>query len=131
MALTVTIKDELPFGKVTNQIEFVVQNETMTVRELIRERVHQEVSLYNLSLPSMFKGLVQHLKKERTLNGQKHRKPRKLDWEEQAEIAIEAFESNGFFILVNDRQVEKLDETITIGVDTEINFVKLTPLVGG
>jgi hypothetical protein len=131
MALTVTIKDELPFGKVTNQIEFVVQNETMTVRELIRERVHQEVSLYNLSLPSMFKGLVQPSKKERTLNGQQRRKPRKLDWEEQAEIAIEAFESNGFFILVDDRQVEKLDEAITIGVDTEINFVKLTPLVGG
>ena len=131
MALTVTIKDELPFGQVTNQIEFVVQNETMTVRELIRERVHQEVSLYNLSLPTLFKGLVQPSKIERALNGNKKRKPRKLNWEEQAEIALDAFESNGFFILVDDRQVEKLDEVITIGAETEINFIKLTPLVGG
>jgi len=131
MALTVTIKDELPFGKVTNQIELVVQDEVLTVCDLIRQRVHQEVSLYNLSLPSMFKGLVQPSKREETLNGEKRQKPRKLDWEKQAEIAIEAFESNGFFILVDDHQVETLDEIITIGVDTEINFVKLTPLVGG
>lgn len=131
MALTVTIKDELPFGKVTNQIEFIVHNETMTVRDLIRERVHQEVSLHNLSLPSMFKDLVRSSNIEKVLNGDKRLKPRKLDWEEQARIALDAFERNGFFILVDDRQVEKLDEVITIGVDTHINFIKLTPLVGG
>jgi hypothetical protein len=131
MALTVTIKDELPIGKVTHQIEFVVHNETMTVRDLIRERVHQEVSLHNLSLPAMFKGLVGPSNIDKALNGDKRLKPRKLDWEEQARIALDAFESNGFFILVDDHQVEKLDEVITIGADTHINFIKLTPLVGG
>jgi len=131
MALTVTIKDELPFGKVTNQIEFIVHNETMTVRDLIRERVHQEVSLHNLSLPAMFKDLVRSSNLDKVLDGDKRLKPRKLDWEEQARIALDAFERNGFFILVDDRQVEKLDEVITIGVDTHINFIKLTPLVGG
>ena len=45
--------------------------------------------------------------------------------------ALHAFENNGFFLLVNDRQVESLDEEIWLGEGATASFLKLTPLVGG
>ena len=46
-------------------------------------------------------------------------------------MALEAFERNGFFVIVGGRQVESLDEELALGADTDVRFVKLTPLVGG
>ncbi|MFG2330403.1 hypothetical protein ACGFMM_12320 [Streptomyces sp. NPDC048604] len=45
--------------------------------------------------------------------------------------AVDAFGRNGFLVLVGDRQVEDLDETVELGPDTEVTFLKLVPLVGG
>lgn len=38
------------------------------------------------------------------LNGYKLKARRKIDWEEQSKRALEAFEHNGFFVLVGNRQ---------------------------
>lgn len=105
--------------------------ETLTVRELIRARIYQEVQDFNRHRPEFFTGLVEPTNAERTLNGARLRQPRPVDWEEQFERALRAFEGNGFFILVGDRQAESLDERFRVAVDAEISFVKLTPLVGG
>ena len=105
--------------------------ERITVRELIRSRVYQEVKDYNTQQPNHFQGLVQPTDAEQTLNGYKLRKPRQIDWEKQFEMAIAAFQSNGFIILVDDEQVTELDEDITIASETEVTFLKLVPLVGG
>ena len=86
---------------------------------------------YNLSTPEYFRGLVQPTEAEKVLNGYKLRERRKIDWEEQYARAVEAFERNGFFMLVDDRQVERLDEEIELKVATEVSFIKLVPLVGG
>jgi hypothetical protein len=59
----------------------------------------------------------------------RHRRP--IDWEKQAAKAVEAFERNGFFSLVDDRQAESLDDTIQLTPTTTVSFVKLVPLVGG
>ncbi|WP_369146079.1 hypothetical protein [Streptomyces sp. R44] len=45
--------------------------------------------------------------------------------------AVEAFGRNGFLVLVGDRQIEELDETVTVGPETEVVFLRLVPLVGG
>ncbi|HEY9367073.1 hypothetical protein [Streptomyces sp.] len=45
--------------------------------------------------------------------------------------AVESFGRNGFLVLVGDRQIEDLDETVELGPDTEVTFLKLVPLVGG
>ena len=76
-------------------------------------------------------GLVEPSDAEKTLNGFKLRKRRKIDWEEQFARALDAFGRNGFFILVGDRQAERLDEELVVSGDTEVSFVKLVPLVGG
>jgi hypothetical protein len=66
-----------------------------------------------------------------TLNGYKLRGQKEIDWEQQFQRALQAFERNGFFVLVGDKQAMKLEEEFDVKVDTEISFVKLTPLVGG
>ena len=105
--------------------------EKITVRELIRSRVYQEVKDFNTQQPEFFRGLIQPTETEQTLNGYKLRKPRKIKWETQFEKAIIAFQSNGFIILVDDEQVTELEEEITIAPETSITFMKLVPLVGG
>lgn len=105
--------------------------EVVTARELIRERVRQEVEDYNARRPEYFRGLVQPADAERTLNGFKLREVRLLDWRGQYEKAVEAFQRNGFILLVDERQVEEIDALIEVKPRTSVTFLKLIPLVGG
>ena len=132
--MLLTIRDESATGNVTNELTLDVLAETITVRELIRSRVYQEVQDYNLRRRTgqpEFRGLVTPSDAERTLNGVKLRKPREIDWKDQFEKACDAFEHNGFFILVDDKQAEGLEQQFTIASTTTVSFVKLVPLVGG
>lgn len=131
MAISLTIHDETLFGAKDNPLTLDFLTETITVRELIRERVYEEVRQYNATTPEYFRGLVQPTNAEVTLNGPRLRERRRVDWEEQFRLAQDGFQRNGFFILVDDRQVETLDDTITISPATQVSFVKLVPLVGG
>ena len=131
MATTLTVYDETPTGERSGGLKLEFLTEQVTARELIRRRVYEEVQEYNLKQPDYFRGLVQPTDAERVLNGYKLRQRRRLDWEQQYARAVEAFERNGFFILVDDRQVEALDEEIPIRLNTEVSFVRLVPLVGG
>ncbi len=108
-----------------------VPDEWITVRQLIRARVYREVHDYNLDLPEYFHGLIQPSDAERSLNGFKMRKRRSIDPEKQFELAESAFYTNGFILLVDDRQVDELEEEIEVRPDTTVTFLKLVPLVGG
>jgi hypothetical protein len=131
MSISLTVHDETLFGSKENALTLDFLKEVITVRELIRERVYEEVRQYNATTPEYFRGLVQPTDAEVTLNGPRLRQRRRVNWEEQCRLALEGFTRNGFFILVDDRQVESLDETITIAPTTQVSFVKLVPLVGG
>jgi hypothetical protein len=131
MAATVTIYDETTVGERTHTLTLKFLTARVTARELIRRRVYEEVQEFNVSTPEYFRGLVQPAEAERVLNGYKLRHRRKIDWEEQYRRALDAFQTNGFFMLVDDRQVEGLDEEIELKVGTEVSFIKLVPLVGG
>lgn len=131
MPISLTLHDETLFGAKSDAVTLDFLNETITVQELIRERVYEEVRLYNATTPEYFRGLVQPTDAEQTLNGSRLRERRRVDWETQYRLALDAFERNGFFILVNDRQVESLYETVALTPTTQVSFVKLVPLVGG
>ena len=120
--MTLTIRDETANRSVTNELTLDVLTETITVRELIRSRVYQEVQDHNLRKrqDQAFRGLVTPRQQGRA-----------IDWKDQFSKACEAFERNGFFILVGDRQAESLDEEITLHQNEPLSFVKLVPLVGG
>jgi hypothetical protein len=136
MPVTLTIRDETTAGAVYGERPLEFPTERITVRDLIRERVYQEVQDYNRGTGDrVFRGLVQPAGSERVVNGRptEYRLPerREVDWKPQFDKAVEAFEQNGFFILVDDRQAEGLDDELVIGRGTLVSFVKLTPLVGG
>lgn len=136
MSITLTIRDETATGDVYSEIPLEFPAERITVRDLIRERVYQEVQDFNLRTDErVFKGLVQPSETEQVLNGlrpefrmQQHRR---VDWKPQFEKALEAFENNGFFILIDNRQAESLDQEFDVSPRTEVSFVRLTMLVGG
>jgi len=129
---TLVVRDETSSGERTHSIALEFLTERITVRELIRSRVFQEVKDYNTRLPEVFQGLVQPEAFERTLNGFRKMRDRKaIDWEKQFARAIEGFETNQIIILVDDRQAEGLEEEIVITPETTVSFVRLVPLVGG
>lgn len=133
MPATLTLRDETATGDVLRERTLDFLDESITVRDLITRRVQEEVREYNRAAAkdAVFVGLVQPSDAEAALNGWRPRQKRELSWERQRDAALTAFEANGFFILVGDRQVESLDERIRIGLGTEVSFVKLVPLVGG
>jgi hypothetical protein len=110
-------------------LDFLV--ERITVRELIRSRVYQEVQDYNTQQPEYFRGLVQPTEAEQTLNGYRLKRRRQIDWEQQFELALQAFRGNGFILLVDDRQMDDLEAEIVVSPETLVTFLKLVPLVGG
>ena len=103
----------------------------ISARDLIASRVEEEVRRHNAHQTGVFQGLVQPDESERLLNGFKLKSPRPISVETQVERALKAFKSNGFFLLVNDRQVESLDELIAVELETKVSFVKLMALQGG
>jgi hypothetical protein len=126
----VTFRDETATGTPVAAFEVGGLPARMTVRELIRLRVREEVARFNAGPAARFTGLVRPDDAETELNG--HRRGRRpVDWERQAEIAERAFLRNGFFVLAGDRQVEDLDEEIDLTGDPDLVFIKLVPLVGG
>ncbi len=133
MPTTVTVRDETIPGRAADEFALTLEllNERITVRELIRSRVYQEVRDYNARQPEHFRGLVEPTDAERTLNGYRLRARRQIDWEQQYRRALAAFEANGFLVLVDDRQVTDLDESVALRHDSTVTFLKLVPLVGG
>ena len=131
MSTTLTIRDESTGGGTLHEFALEVLTERLTVRELIRSRVYQEVQDYNRKQPEVFRGLVEPTDAERTLNGFKLKERRQIDWKKQFEKALEAFEASRFMVLVDEKQVDDLDQEITVGPGAVVSFLKLTPLVGG
>lgn len=133
MPATLTVYDEMTTGGRSEPIVLEFLTEEVTVRELIRQRVYQEVQDYNLSKAKapVFNGLVQPTDAEQTLNGYKLKKPRLIDWNKQYENAITAFEKASVLVIVNDRQAESLDDRLVIDPSTDVSFLKLVPLIGG
>lgn len=130
--MTITITDETATGDIINKILISVSNERMKVKDLIAARVTSEVNTYNNKLPEYFKGLVQPTEAEKTLNGFKlKRKKKTIDIEQQVFVAYDAFQKNGYFILIDDKQVDDLEQEVLVNDQTTVSFIKLTPLVGG
>ncbi len=134
MPATLTVRDETPAGGVMREWSLEFLEETITVRDLIRERVYQEVQDHNARGRSAepYHGLVRPEAYERALNGPgTDAKARPIDWRKQFDRAVEAFEANQVLILIDDRQAESLDQTFTIGPRSVVTFLRLTLLVGG
>ncbi len=134
MTTTLTVRDESPGGGTLHEVTLEFLDETISVRELIRARIYQEVQDHNLRqhVAGPYRGLVQPEGIERELNGARPgSRSRPVDWKAQFARATEAFDAGQILILIDDRQAESLDETFTIRPDSDVSFLRLSLLVGG
>jgi len=131
MSVALQIRDETTAGEITMEFELKVLSKKITVRELIKQRVYEEVTNYNKNAPDIFRGLVQPSNSEQKINGFKLKKTKKVDSEKQCQMALDAFGTSSMIVIINDRQAESLDDEIFITPNTIVSFLKLVPLVGG
>jgi hypothetical protein len=131
MIMAILIFDALLHGERKAAAGIRLDAGAVTLRDLIRSRLQQEVERYNQALPETFQGLVQPEESEQILNGFRPKTKRPLDWEAQCRRAYSSFEKNGFLVLVDGRQVTELDVQVDLHPDSEVDFIKLVPLVGG
>jgi len=141
MATRLTVRDELTTGGPTEELTLDFLTEHITVAELIRGRVYQEVTELNAARARAPRRrlLVEPTETERQLNANAHgasangvpRHARRLDWEEHYARALRAFARNGFLILVDGQQVQDLETEIELRPETEVTFLRLVPLAGG
>lgn len=108
--MRLVVIDATPTGRETARLLLDDVPNPVTLRELITHRVREEVARHHANpVP----------------------RPRRMDWEKQAAVALESFAHNGFFVFVGDRQVEDLNERLSLAETDEVSFVRLVPLVGG
>jgi len=130
MTKAITISDQSPSGKSVGSIFLTGISDRSTLRDLIRTRVREEVAACNLKPPKKFHGLVMPEGGEVGKNEFVMKRPRRVDWEKQADVAAKAFEKSGFFVLVGG-QVTELDEDLELADGADVRFVRLIPLIGG
>ena len=131
MAITVRIKDQSGAGRLRATTTLEGISSRITLRDLVRTRVREEVARYNAAPEPVFSGLVMPEGAQPVAQGFRMPTARRIDWEHQADRTVEAFQRNGFFVLVDDRQVTELDEELDLTPDSDIRFVRLVQLVGG
>lgn len=131
---SITFLDETATGQVLHSWDISVENEMMTLQELIMLRVKEEIRRRTEASTAMYFNIYQELTEaEQKLNPQKHDKINREapDPEAYGYRALDAFKRNAFFVLIGNKQVENLDEVIDLRRENPISFVRLTPLVGG
>jgi hypothetical protein len=129
----ISVRDETFPGRQAAELTLEFLTERVTLREVIRARVYQEVTEYNAAralAPGRHR-LIEPTAAERLLNGVPTSSPKRIDWEPQFERALQAFRHNGFLLLVDDQQCDDLDAEIELRADTRVTFLRLVPLAGG
>ncbi len=121
MSHQLQVTDRTTGGAETDALTLDFLTERITVEELIRSRVFQEVKDHNArSVTPRFR-LVEPADTTK----------KQIDWQEQFAVALDAFRDNRFLVLVDDRQVDDLADEIVVAPSTRVSFLKLVPLVGG
>ncbi|PMD90325.1 hypothetical protein BWI97_22800 [Siphonobacter sp. BAB-5405] len=120
-----TLYDETFSGQQLHSLVLEINTELVTVKDLITARVLAEIECFTQKMPA--KPFVVPAEADALTETSL----RTIDAEKQVYVALDAFEKNGFFVLVDHVQVESLTEQVRVASDTKISFIKLTPLIGG
>jgi hypothetical protein len=116
--VTISVRDETTSG-ISLPDEFLFETPpTSTLRDLIRLRVREEVARNNGRFVTGVSRLSGNLQAP-------------LNWESEADSAIQGFLAGRYFVFVDDKQHEELDSPVHLTIDTVIRFIQFIPLVGG
>ena len=132
--LTVQCRDEMADGEWLMECKLRLDEDRMTVRELIHARIAQETSEHNSELDRgrQFRGLVfapPSVTSE--LNGWEGRKRqgKAVDTDVMTAFAIEAYERGDLMLLVDDEQAGELDCEVVLTDGALALFRKQVPLI--
>lgn len=126
---TLTVQDVALDGSTLHEMSLDLLTEHITIRELIRSRVYQEVTEFNAHRKQAWSGLVSPAPSKTSPSPNGH--PERIEWEAQFQRAVRALEAGTLLIMVDARQVTDLEEQITVTPKTSVSFLRLVPLVGG
>lgn len=128
MPLTLTICEKTPGASPPQQYPVEFEAERLTVRELIRNIVIQQIQHHIEKIDSSRCSSSE----EKLLNGQKTENSlRAADWVPKFEHALKAFDNNQVILLLDGIQAESLEQTISLTPNSKVVFFRLIPLVGG
>ena len=115
-------------------------SERIPARLIVEEHVRAEVDRVNSAMrlsrekqsrvASFLVGPHSH-EVERKLNPMTRRAPKLLDAEAEISTALDAVSAHRIIMLFDDREVNDLDEMLTVTDDSSITFLRLVPLIGG
>ncbi len=125
------IRDVSAMGQMMHEFFLPMPEAEISVRQLIEVRVRAEVHDYMQGRKHSGYDLFDVDEVEKILNRHGVGQPPQLDVEKQVSRALSGFKANRFFVIVNDRQVTSLDQTVAISDASEVSFMQLLPLVGG
>src|SRR5215470_16944552 len=128
MQLTVTtIIFGLPTGQRLSHVRLALPAARLAVRELIAHKVRQEVEE---CLTQQRPGLSgEYLSPEELLGAVSSATPGSSG--DEIIRAQQAFAARAYMIVVDNRRVWDLEDMLTLGPTTQVEFIKILPLVGG
>ncbi|MEO0697874.1 MAG: hypothetical protein AAFY84_17465 [Pseudomonadota bacterium] len=142
MGAVLKLVDE-EFGKGRSEpVELKLASERTTARDLIARRIADEVAILRRHERDMreahnhtrsFLVRFDPASPEARLNqpAKTQRLLSRFDLEEEIRAAEGAFLKNAFIMLFDDRQIEDLDEELSVTPTSEMVFLRLVPLKGG
>ncbi len=130
MQVTVTtIIFGLPQGQRTSQVDMLLPSSMLTLRDLITYKVEREVSEIDQQQRLGLSG--EYLTAETLIRAASVDTLQPRAVEDEIYRAQQAFASREFMITIDDHCVWDMDLVIDIESDTQIEFIKILPLVGG
>jgi len=128
MQLTVTtVVFGLPTGQRISHVRLALPVARVAVRELIAHKVRQEVEECLNHQRSELSG--EYLSPEELLGAVSIAMPGTVG--DEIIRAQQAFAARAYMIVVDNRRVWGLEDVLTLGPTTQVEFIKILPLVGG
>jgi len=125
-------------------VPFELESAEISVEDLIRRVVREQVDILiqrKISEAEARRALARQYLSQSEVDAQarkgsvwsQRKVPRipQISVESETHKAIQAFKDGVYVILVNGRQVDSLDETLTLHEANSVAFVRLMPLAGG
>ena len=123
--VTVTIKDMTNAGTVRGTITLDGVDSSITLRELIRTRVREQVARHNATVAGSFRGRFMSDRAQPAPGGFRRPASRDADWEQQADRTLDAWARGGFGVRVGNRRIGLLDEVLELTAESDVRFVWL------
>ena len=128
MQLTVTtVVFGLPTGQRLSHVRLTLPVARVAERELIAHKVRQEVEECLNHQRSELSG--EYLSPEELLGAVSIAMPDTVG--DEIIRAQQAFAARAYMIVVDNRRVWGLEDVLTLGPTTQVEFIKILPLVGG